>query len=164
MGASEANPTSCIKYLWSYLAMEQTTCACRGVRSCLLCETPAVAADISKRLTTVFFQCHRCGVILTEEVAEPDLDASPFFVCSNGSCGPEKKILSITKERTGLKFFLNGVVIEGVTVVKDFVSRKEERDIVAQIDAHHWAESQSGRRKQVCYIYKESFINYFVHT
>ena len=119
--------------------MEQRTCACKGVRRCLLCERPDEATDKSKDSTTVFFQCHRCGIILKEELVEPDLEASFLFVCSAGSCGPEKKILRTTKEG-----------IEGVTVVKDFVSREEERDIVSQIDAHQWAESQSGRRKQVC--------------
>lgn len=71
-------------------------------------------------------------------------------MCSGGCCGQEKKVLRTIKEGTGLKEFLNGVVFEGVTVVKDFMSRDEERNIVSQIDAHQWAESQSGRRKQVC--------------
>ena len=129
--------------------MEQRTCACRGVRSCLLCERPAEAADRIKGSTTVFYQCYRCGVIVEEKLAEPDSDDSLFFVCSGGCCRQEKKVLSTAKEGTGLKEFLNGIVFEGVTVVKDFISREEERDIVSQIDAHQWAESQSGRRKQV---------------
>ena len=39
--------------------------------------------------------------------------------------------------------------LKEVTVVKDFVSEEEERCIVAEIDGSRWAESQSGRRKQV---------------
>ena len=134
----------------SYLGMEQRTCACRGVRSCLLCERPTEAVERSKGSTTVFFQCHICSAIVKEELTEPDSDDSLFFVCSGGCCAQEKKVINTAKEETRSKGFLNGAVFEGVTVVKDFISREEERDIASQIDAHQWAESQSGRRKQVC--------------
>ena len=42
-----------------------------------------------------------------------------------------------------------GVPFEGVTVVKEFVSHEEEVSIMAAIDGQPWANSQSGRRKQV---------------
>ena len=37
----------------------------------------------------------------------------------------------------------------GICVVKNFVNEEEERRIVAAIDSLPWAESQSGRKKQV---------------
>ncbi len=37
----------------------------------------------------------------------------------------------------------------GVLVVKEFVSAQEESIIVTDIDSQKWADSQSGRRKQV---------------
>ena len=37
----------------------------------------------------------------------------------------------------------------GINIVKNFVSEEEERRIMSAIDALPWAESQSGRKKQV---------------
>ena len=41
----------------------------------------------------------------------------------------------------------------GVTVVKDFLSTEEEASIVEAIDRQPWANSQSGRQKQVGSLY-----------
>lgn len=132
--------------------MEQRRCACKGVRSCLICERPEEAAARVRDTTTSFYQCHRCGNILRQGVVQPDLEAKPLFVCKTGDCGPEEKIIRARwrgKEAVELDNVYDSAVFEGVTVVKEFVSFEEEREIVSEIDANRWAESQSGRRKQV---------------
>ena len=79
----------------------------------------------------------------------PELEASrPLLSCRAGRCGPELRVIKIYgKEASELCH--GAAVPEGVTVVKEFISREEEREIVAEIDRSQWAESQSGRRKQV---------------
>lgn len=41
--------------------------------------------------------------------------------------------------------------LSGITLIEDFLTEKEEEDIVDKIEATDWALSQSGRRKQVRY-------------
>ena len=138
--------------------MEQSRkCACKGIRSCLVCERPeqtgaAAAASSFKppsSSTTVFYQCHHCGEILREDEAMPELDTKPLLKCEAGRCGRELRIMRTRKEANDLCHSTSAVVPEGVTVVKEFVSREEEREIVLEIDRSRWVESQSGRRKQV---------------
>lgn len=40
----------------------------------------------------------------------------------------------------------------GVFLWENFVSEKEEKELVTQMDQNIWRESQSGRRKQVCHV------------
>lgn len=40
-----------------------------------------------------------------------------------------------------------------ISVVKNFISEEEEERIISAIDSLPWAESQSGRRKQVTRLY-----------
>ena len=127
-------------------------CACKGVRTCLLCETQdkAAAATHFDDSSILFYQCHRCGKLLKEEHATPDLEATPLFACgAQHSCEGEKKIIAARLEASELDKRWCGGVFEGVTVVKNFISAEEEGEIVKEIDSHQWAESQSGRRKQV---------------
>ena len=138
--------------------MEQTRkCACKGIRSCLLCEgqeqTSAIAATSIKdpsTTTTTLYQCHRCGKILREDQTDPELEGKPLLKCQAGRCGVEVKVIRIKHEAVELSDLRCGAMVpEGVTVVKEFVGPEEEREIVAEIDSSQWAESQSGRRKQV---------------
>ena len=76
-----------------------------------------------------------------------ELEAKPLLKCKAGRCGPELRIIKTRKEARDLCH--SAAMPEGVTVVKEFVSREEEREIVLEIDRSQWAESQSGRRKQV---------------
>ena len=133
--------------------MELNKCACKGVRSCIICERDGEAAekwrvcDLATAMS--FYQCHRCGNIAREELLDADSAEKPFFVCSTGSCGQEENIIRARHEFVELEGSCRSPVFEGVAVVKDFVSIEEERRIVSEIDANQWAESQSGRRKQV---------------
>ena len=155
------------------MGMEQRKkCACKGIRSCLLCESgpeqTAVAAASSFRdpptSTTIFYQCHCCGKILRGDEAVPDLEGKPLLKCIAGTCGPELKIIRAKKE--GVELDDLSVVPEGVIVVKEFVGREKEREIVLEIDKSQWAESQSGRRKQVgqIYVYGERITPKFLNS
>ena len=103
--------------------------------------------------TTTLYQCHQCGKILREDETMQELESKPLLRCRTERCGPEMKTIRIKREPSDLYHGVCGATIdtvpEGVTVVKEFVSREEEREIVVEIDRNQWAESQSGRRKQV---------------
>lgn len=138
------------------MELQSKTCVCKGIRSCLLCERPeqigaTAAASTFNRdpltSTTTFYLCHYCGKILREEETVPDLEAKPLLKCKTGNCGPVLNTIKTKKE--GFELDDSSVVPEGVTVIKEFVSREKEREIVLEIDGSQWAESQSGRRKQV---------------
>lgn len=132
--------------------MEQKKCACKGVRSCLICERPDVVEDKTQTTsvsTRHLYQCHNCGSILGE--GETDFQAESLPVCVAGRCRERKKVTRARLEASEQDGSLCSALFEGVTVIKEFVSVEEEERIVSEIDASQWAESQSGRRKQVLY-------------
>lgn len=106
-------------------------CGCKGVRSCLLCEAEGQKSPPEPLPALSFTQCHRCGELFPL--------GSDVTRCPMTSCTP-KRIWSPV---------LSDVGFDGVTVVQDFVTPREEEETVRTIDQHPWAESQSGRRKQV---------------
>jgi hypothetical protein len=161
-----------ITYVWG-MDQQGRKCACKGIRSCLVCEGPELtggggglgaAAAISSfkedpftnATTTTLYQCHHCGKILREDETMPELgEAKPLLSCRSGRCGPEMKIIRIRGGEASDVCPRRGAAMpDGVTVVKEFISREEEREIVAEIDRSQWAESQSGRRKQVYRTFK----------
>ena len=121
---------------------EQAKCGCRGERSCLVCKkngTPPVM-----QLDHEFYQCARCGVLLMpgECSTGEDLATCPA-PCDNADTltAPDHVIL---EHSTG-----TSVKFGGVSVVKEFISQKLQESLVKNIDSLPWAESVSGRRKQV---------------
>lgn len=44
-----------------------------------------------------------------------------------------------------------GIPFDGVLVQRNFLNANEERQLMQGIDEMPWVQSQSGRRKQVCY-------------
>ena len=125
---------------------EEKFCACKGIRTCLLCEPTKTSVRVAKIPTTQFYQCHNCGKIVDEANVCVDPLPSPLFTCSSQRCGPIAATLRGHCTLVGEPF-------EGVTVVKEFVSREEEEKIIEVIDQSVWAEYQSGRKKQVCFVY-----------
>ena len=96
------------------------------------------------------YQCHRCGKILREGEACPDTSAHPLYTCLHQLC-PALEQLQITvpdgsSDDEPTRWLPD---FTGVTVLKEFVSKEEEAEIVGAIDCCAWVESQSGRRKQV---------------
>ena len=114
--------------------IELKKCACKGVRTCLICERPeVVAAKILEDPSITFYQCHRCGKLRKKEQLLPDIEATPLLVCGAGNCGLEKKIIAARKEAVELDKRWCSTVFEGVTVVKDFISPDEEREILSSL-------------------------------
>ena len=121
---------------------EGKLCSCKGIRTCLLCEPAKTSAPVAREPSTQVYQCHNCGKIVDEVNVRVDPIAPPLFTCCGQRCGPT--VATLHAHCT-----LEGEPFEGVTVVKEFISREEEEKIVEDIDRSVWAESQSGRKKQV---------------
>ncbi|EDO47562.1 predicted protein, partial [Nematostella vectensis] len=101
-----------------------TKCGCTGIRSCLFCKdntkTSQSTTSVDEAKTKYLF-CHLCSQTL------------PLGgTCSHelGDCGRY------------------GPSLDGITLIEDFVSQREEARIVQVIDETVWKPSQSGRRKQ----------------
>ena len=112
-------------------------CACKGVRSCLLCEgeDPPLPSPTTGEVF-VFIQCRLCGRFLEGAGSHGVVPQCPV------ACSVQKVWRPLLTLEDGLKF-------SGVTVIQDFITAEREEEIVAQIEAWPWVESQSGRRKQV---------------
>ncbi|XP_056414730.1 alpha-ketoglutarate-dependent dioxygenase alkB homolog 4 [Hyla sarda] len=91
-------------------------CGCKGIRSCLLCESPA------------------CG--LAKGVHKPK---SFVYI-------PEKGIAKGVEHTDAADWWW--FPFPGVTLIEEFVTEDEERDMVHAMDQDEWRLSQSGRRKQ----------------
>ncbi len=131
------------------LGVGTAACGCRGLRSCLLCEQqPGATSLLQEEASHAIHQCYRCGRVLPEVggKVQPDPTAPPLFTCVV-PCSSSK----VLRAWYGQEDSDDGgpIRFEGVTVIKDFISAEEESAIVETVDGWKWAESQSGRRKQV---------------
>ena len=120
-------------------------CGCRGARTCLLCERRKgnlARTNEDASASNVLYQCHNCGEIRPSRDCHEDPSLRPLHVCRE-SCTAASVLYSSSLAQQ------ENAPVEGVTVVKEFISRQEEAAILSDIDSQPWAESQSGRRKQV---------------
>ena len=125
----------------------KTSCACKGIRTCLVCEV-SDARTISKKQEEEeereeYFVCCNCGrTCLVGGARSRPLSLEPSCLsleCTNMSS------LVVPDHLIGNE----DIPFGGVTIVKNFISEKEEAELVSLIDSVQWVESQSGRRKQV---------------
>lgn len=121
-------------------------CGCKGIRTCLLCEGTSDAhqgpfEEADKPLK--FFWCQSCGQLIQKKFE--GYTCKPACLEIVGRKGRLRQTNLERDDSQGSHF----PEFCGVTVVEDFIDEKEERTLLEQIDAHRWAESQSGRRKQV---------------
>ncbi len=137
------------------MAASYSACGCKGIRTCLICES-LVDSNVHKRFSTNIpsdtdiYMCYNCGnFIIDEEMRSQQTEQqTPLKRCvsqttcilTNYLCSPDHVTISDNQ----------CVEFSGVTIVKDFISPLIERDLIQQIDSSRWAESQSGRMKQVC--------------
>ena len=112
-------------------------CACTGIRSCLRCENKADKTSDIKYST--FVCCYLCGKIQRQTEIIICERRPPLLKCI--SCSKAVGIINIKQELSP--------GIETITVYKDFLSVKEEAEVVKEVDNFHWIPSQSGRNKQV---------------
>ncbi|XP_074642974.1 alpha-ketoglutarate-dependent dioxygenase alkB homolog 4-like [Tubulanus polymorphus] len=109
-----------------------TICACKGIRTCLICENkcvPLVGNEHQQSQRTLFNDAAKKEFVYCN-------------ICKNGflltpSCvnkHPDHSDVSIE--------------FPGIELVEDFIDDIEESKICAEIDQVQWIDSQSGRRKQ----------------
>lgn len=125
-------------------------CGCRGVRRCLLCEGEATrSAKRDETDNPSLYFCHNCGDVRSSLECREDPASSPLRVCKERCTAPTAAVLRC-RARPALT---HGATppFDGVTIVKEFMSREEEAAILSTVDSHTWRDSQSGRRKQVIY-------------
>ncbi|XP_041349728.1 alpha-ketoglutarate-dependent dioxygenase alkB homolog 4-like [Gigantopelta aegis] len=103
------------------LLPKNNVCACKGIRTCLSCETnkmPLLQDNIAKS-GLVYRYCHHC---------------CKAFADSDHTSHPDHKG--------------DSVPLEGVVICEDFISSEEEDRLVSKIYETPFVDSQSGRRKQ----------------
>lgn len=125
---------------------EVRTCGCRGIRHCLVCQSDA-ATDVPKSEREIY-QCCNCGRLMHNGM-EYEILSSPLRKCRKEQNCQNQYHLVVPDHVTVSNQSDETISYGGVTVIKEFVTSKEEESLINQLDMSLWAESQSGRRKQV---------------
>ncbi|CAF4629027.1 unnamed protein product [Rotaria magnacalcarata] len=107
--------------------MYETACACKGIRSCKLCESTKEPLINDITSSVVFIYCDACRQAIRMDIYE-----------SNSEC-PHHNDIGNTNV---------GFPLDGIFLVSDFLDENEETDLVNYIDSDVWIPSQSGRLKQ----------------
>lgn len=132
----------------------KNNCACSGIRTCLLCEKGCRPRRCYEEENHVqkqtLNQCYKCGNVEIGSTMIVDPEANPMFVCNSSTCTFDRilkpNVGSIVDNDSPTS---GNTEFKGLTLIKEFVSEQEEKELVAHIDSSNWAESQSGRLKQV---------------
>ncbi|XP_028400446.1 alpha-ketoglutarate-dependent dioxygenase alkB homolog 4-like [Dendronephthya gigantea] len=110
-------------------------CACSGIRRCLLCEDKkdfinAFNTDAShkNKIKTLMF-CIKCQELCSTAVLQDDYLGKSEETCSKHDC-------------------IFQIMVSGITVIEDFITKSEEEFMVEEIEKFPWRVSQSGRQKQ----------------
>jgi len=114
-------------------------CGCKGIRTCLICEadfgiqkvTCSIESEDSLKDSLEF--CHLCG-----DKAWPGQDVWKRH--------PNHHPPNIETDKQSV--YEQGYEYLGVLLVPDFLTEKEETELVSGCDSMEWDLSQSGRRKQ----------------
>lgn len=107
--------------------MDEPICACKGIRSCKLCESTKEHLINESVPQIVFIYCDSCRQAVRMDIYE-----------SNSQCPHHNDI-----GNSDISF-----PIDGVYLVADFLSETEESNLLNYIDNDVWIPSQSGRLKQ----------------
>ena len=107
--------------------MYVSSCACKGIRSCNLCEPAKDVVSNDYSSNTVFIYCDTCRQAIRMDIYE-----------LNSQCPHHNDI-----GNSDIAFPLDGIYL-----VSDFVNEIEENDLINYIDNDRWIPSQSGRLKQ----------------
>ncbi|CAF3989326.1 unnamed protein product, partial [Adineta steineri] len=107
--------------------MYASTCACKGIRSCNLCQpTKDHVLDEFQSYTTYIY-CDSCRQAIRMNIYE-----------SNAQCPHHN---DIGNDEIGFP-------LDGIYLVSDFITEDEENNLINSIDNDIWLSSQSGRLKQ----------------
>ena len=115
-------------------------CDCKGIRTCLVCESGKGASykPLLDSPTSFYVICCNCGAMRQQPVSS---DISLY--CSGNVC-----LEANQNELLIENLVVEGSVLDGIYLVKEFLSPSEEIDLLSVIDTIDWKKSQSGRRKQ----------------
>ncbi|ELU08273.1 hypothetical protein CAPTEDRAFT_150134 [Capitella teleta] len=124
-------------------------CACKGIRSCLLCERDSPSTPRSVSVTSswsadthdvkdrkeatkqIYVYCHRCRrAHIAPWTATPSL--KDVINHAELNCSPSDSDLPL----------------QGIHLFENFISADEEKELCDRINCTAWVVSQSGRRKQ----------------
>merc|ERR1711915_658925 len=100
----------------------QKTCACSGIRSCLLCNPQSCNQTASD--TLVSWYCPQCGKLFDGDIST---NISKMTNTKNSSWRAfhENELLS-------------SLQVDGVEVLTDFITPEEEMFLAGAIDKHEW--------------------------
>ena len=133
--------TSTIEYPIPHSEVSVTKhCDCKGIRTCLVCES-VEGSKLKPHLDnpTLFYSlCCNCGVIREQS---PSTNISLY-------CGGDTCVVALKNELLIENLIVEGSVLDGIYLMKEFLSESEELEVLSAIDSVEWKNSQSGRRKQ----------------
>jgi alkylated DNA repair protein alkB family protein 4 len=109
------------------MKMNVSPCACKGIRSCNLCEPKKDEFSIDTTSNTIFIYCDACRQAIRMDIYE-----------LNSQCPHHNEI-----GNAQIAFPLDGIYL-----APDFLTETEENDLLNSIDNDIWISSQSGRLKQ----------------
>ena len=115
-------------------------CDCKGIRTCLICET-VKGSKLQPLLDNpnIFYSlCCNCGAMREQ---------SPYSTISL-FCGGDTCVEVFTNELLIENLIVEGSILDGIFLLKEFLSESEEISVLSAIDTIEWKKSQSGRRKQ----------------
>ncbi len=126
-----------------------TECGCKGIRTCRLCEDEKEYVSIKARArdhVVHYSFCVYCsGVVASLEGHNCNTGSSSATTTTSANT-----TYSLSNDTIESVNTLNAEIgFNGVHVVEDFITEQQEQDMVAHMDQHPWASSQSGRHKQV---------------
>ena len=107
--------------------MYPSTCACKGIRSCDLCNDTNEELSFETSSNVIFIYCDACRQAIRMDIYE-----------SRSQCPHHDEI-----GNDQIAFPLDGIYL-----VADFLSETEEDKLLTAIDNDIWIPSQSGRLKQ----------------
>jgi alkylated DNA repair protein alkB family protein 4 len=107
--------------------MNVSPCACKGIRSCNLCEPTKDQFSNGSTSNIIFIYCDSCRQAIRMDIYE-----------FNSQCPHHNEI-----GNNEIAFSLDGIYL-----VSDFINENEENDLLNSIDNDIWIPSQSGRLKQ----------------
>jgi alkylated DNA repair protein alkB family protein 4 len=119
------------------------TCGCKGVRFCAACKDSERVRklQIAPENSADKFVSYKCYVFSKGRAfRRPKLQYNSTM----------EEISASYADLNDRNFEEDSFDLPGISLIEDFLSEAEEKDLICRIDNSEWLLSQSGRRKQVC--------------
>uniref|UniRef100_A0A915E9F6 Alpha-ketoglutarate-dependent dioxygenase AlkB-like domain-containing protein n=1 Tax=Ditylenchus dipsaci TaxID=166011 RepID=A0A915E9F6_9BILA len=120
--------------------IKQEHCGCKGIRYCKLCADSERVTNLSNMENAKKYSDYQYYIYNGENcVKSTDLASTSTLQ------DVQLAYSSVLNESYDKKDLL---IIDGLTLIPNFLSEEEEQRLITRIDADKWNVSQSGRRKQ----------------